>query len=276
MADRLSGKIALVTGAGAGMGKAVALEYLQESCKVVALDNKSDRLEALRKEAGEMGLSANLVISPGDVTINADCDKAVAAAAEAFGSLNVLAHFAGVMDYFATGEEVTDEDWDYVIANNLTGSMKISRACLKYFLANEIRASIILVTSNGAIQGSTAGVAYIASKGGAQSLAQCLAFEYGRNGIRVNTIQPGPYMTAICADPSWGQKAMGNKGIAIHRGTGYNKSSRDWILAGEWVTDRYVAAAPRHIVGGAVYLASDESAFMNSVTLRIDGGICLG
>ena len=276
MANRLNGKIAIITGAGAGMGKATALEYLCEDCKVVAMDNKGDRLDALQKEVQELGLASNLVIFTGDVTSSEDCDKAVEAAVEAFGSLNVLSHFAGVMDYFATGEEVTDEDWDYVIANNLTGSMRISRACLRYFLPNKIRASMILVTSNGAIQGSSSGVAYAASKGGSESLAQCLAFEYGRNGIRVNTIQPGPYSTSICLDPAWGAKAMANKGAAVHRGSGYNKSSRDWILAGEWVTDRYVAADSKHIAGGAVYLASDESAFMNSGTLRIDGGICLG
>ena len=276
MANRLNGKIAIITGAGAGMGKATALEYLRENCKVVAMDNKEDRLNALQKEVQELGLASNLITFTGNVTSNEDCDKVVEAAVEAFGSLNVLSHFAGVMDYFATGEEVSDEDWDYVIANNLTGSMRISRACLKYFLPNGIRASMILVTSNGAIQGSSSGVAYAASKGGSESLAQCLAFEFGRNGIRVNTIQPGPYSTSICLDPAWGSKAMANKGALIHRGSGYNKSSRDWILTGEWVTDRYVAADAKHIAGGAVYLASDESEFMNSGTLRIDGGICLG
>ncbi|MGI1659019.1 MAG: SDR family NAD(P)-dependent oxidoreductase [Desulfitobacterium sp.] len=276
MADRLKGKIAIITGAGAGMGKATTLEYLRENCKVLAMDNKGDRLTSLQKEAGEMGSAANLVTFIGNVTSNEDCAHAVEATVKAFGSLNVLAHFAGCMDYFATAEEVTDEDWDYVLAVNLTGTMKISRACLKYFLPNQIRASMILVTSNGAVEGCTAGVAYIASKGGSESLAQCMAFEYGRNGIRVNTIQPGPFMTAISADPAWGAKAMANKGAAIHRGSGYNKSSRDWILAGEWVTERYVAADPKHIAGGAVYLASDESAFMNAGTLKIDGGICLG
>jgi NAD(P)-dependent dehydrogenase (short-subunit alcohol dehydrogenase family) len=276
MAERLNGKIAIVTGAGAGMGKATALEYLRENCKVMAMDNKANRLVVLKKEVEALGHAANLVTFTGDVTSNEDCDKAVEIAVEAFGSLNVLSHFAGVMDYFSTTDEIVDEDWDFVIANNLTGTMKISRSCLKYFLPNEIRASIVLVTSNGAIQGSTSGVAYIASKGGTESLAQCMAFEYGRSGIRVNTIQPGPYATSICLDPAWGPKAMVNKGAAIHRGTGYNKSARDWILTGEWVTERFVAADPKHITGGAVYLASDESAFMNSGTLRIDGGICLG
>ena len=257
------------------MGKATVLEYLRENCMVVAMDKIGERLQTLKDEVGEMNLSDNLVTFKGDVTSSDDCGKAVETAADSFGSLNVLAHFAGVMDFFATGEEVTDEDWDYVISNNLTGSMKISRACLKYFTENEIKASIILVTSNGAVQGSTSGAAYIASKGGAQALARVLAFEYGRKGIRVNTIQPGPYSTSICTDPEWGKKAMTNKGSEIHRGSGLNKSSRDWILSGEWVHERYVSADPKYITGGAVYLASDESAFMNNGTVRIDGGICL-
>jgi NAD(P)-dependent dehydrogenase (short-subunit alcohol dehydrogenase family) len=276
MANRLDQKIALVTGAGAGMGKAVALEYLRENCKVVAMDNKDDRLDELIKEAEGAGSVANLRVFTGDVTINEDCDKAVSTAVKEFGSLNVLTHFAGVMDYFNTADELLDEDWDYVIKNNLTGSWKIARACLRYFLPNAIRASMIMVTSNGAIEGSTAGVAYASSKGGCESLAQCMAFEYGRNGIRINTIQPGPYMTKITADPAWGSKAKAGKGLAIHQGTGYNKNGRDWVLTGEWLTDRYVAANPQHIAGAAVYLASDESAFMNAGTIRVDGGICLG
>ena len=257
------------------MGKAVALGYLGENCKIVALDNKGDRLDALQKEVEALGLAENLVTFAGDVTSNEDCDKAVAAAVEAFGSLNVLTHFAGIMDYMNTADEVEDDIWEKVIANNLTGSMKIARACLKYFLANQIRASMIMCTSNGAIQGATAGVAYISSKGGAESLAHCMAFEYGRSGIRVNTIQPGPYMTQITADPSWRQNAMAGKGLGIHSGSGYNRSARDWILAGEWVHEQFVAADPKFIVGGAVYLASDESAFVNGISLRIDGGICL-
>ena len=276
MGDRLKGKIALLTGAGSGMGRATVLGYLQENCKVLAMDIKEERLESLMQEAKAMGLGANLATFVGSVTSNEDCAKAVETCVNAFGSLNVLAHFAGCMDYFATADEVTDEDWDYVIGLNLTGTMRISRACLRYFLPNEIRASMVLVTSNGAVEGCTAGAAYIASKGGAESLAQCMAFEYGRNGIRVNTIQPGPFMTAITADPAWGAKAMKNRGMLIHRGSGYNKSSRDWVLAGEWVTEKYVAADPKHLVGAAVYLASDESAFMNAGTIKIDGGICLG
>jgi NAD(P)-dependent dehydrogenase (short-subunit alcohol dehydrogenase family) len=276
MAERLNGKIALVTGAGAGMGRAVALEYLHENCKVVAMDNKGDRLDELMKEAEGAGIAANLRIFTGDITINEDCDKAVSTVVREFGSLNVLTHFAGVMDYFNTADELLDEDWDYVIKNNLTGSWKIARACLRYFLPQKIRASMIMVTSNGAVEGCTSGAAYISSKGGCESLAQCMAFEYGRNGIRVNTIQPGPYMTKITADPAWGPKAMSGKGMKIHRESGYNKSCRDWVLTGEWLTDRYLAANPKHIAGAAVYLASDESAFMNAGVIRVDGGICLG
>ena len=263
MADRMLGKVAVVTGAASGMGKAIALAYLREGAKIVAADFNVEGLEALEKEADELGFADSICTIKCDVTSSADCDAAVALCVEKYGTYNVLSHNAGIGDNWKLVVDMEDSIWERQIAVNLTGSMNIARSSLKYFLPNEIKASMVMITSNAAVESSTGGAAYTAAKAGANALMKSIAFENGRSGIRCNSICPGPVSTnihdGIERDPAV---------TAVHYAPGYNKHYAEWALKR--------VAFPDEIAPLAVYLGSDESSFMNSATIIIDGGVCLG
>ena len=264
MADRLNGKVAVVTGAASGMGKAIAMDFLKEGAKVVAVDINEDRLEELVEDCEDEELAVeNLVTTTGNVCSDEDCKAAVDLAVEKFGTLNVLSHNAGVIDDMTLIDEMTNEAWDRCIAVNLTGTMKITRAALQYFVPNEIAASIVIITSNGAFESATGGPAYCASKAGANAFMKSVAFEYGRDGIRCNSICPGPVLTNITdSAPQFNER-----GSKVHNQSGYNAHAYEWTGG--------IIAMPEDISPLAVYLASDESSFVNGASHVIDSGVCL-
>lgn len=264
MGGRLEGKSAVVTGATSGMGRAIALAYVKEGANIVAAARNVEALAALEQEIADMGLSAQFKSIQCDITKNEDCEKAVQLCVDSFGTCNVLSHNAGAADNFSLLEELTDELWNRMLSINLTGTMQMCRAAVKYFVANDVKASIVLITSNAAFESATGGPAYCASKAGANALMKSIAFEYGRKGIRCNSICPGPVMTNIHLSMGVRSEA----GTAVHHGSGYNAHSREWTAK--------PLGIPEDIAPLSVYLASDESSFVNSSSIVIDGGVCLG
>lgn len=125
---KLSGRTAIVTGAGSGMGRAIAKLFAEEGARVVAIDMNGDSVEAVASEIKASGGEA--VGVAGNVTKQEDIDKMVETATSTFGSLDILVNNAGIMDNFLTVGEVTEEVWDRVIAVNLTGPMKLARAAI--------------------------------------------------------------------------------------------------------------------------------------------------
>ncbi len=264
MADRLNGKIALVTGAASGMGKAIALAFLREGAKILATDMNVARLEELKEEAAEEGFGEDVLTTlVGNICKDEDCEAAVNLCVEKYGTMNVVSHNAGISDDFSPVEIVTNEMWDKLIAVNLTGSMKVTRAALQYLVPNEVEASIVMITSNAAFESATGGPAYCASKAGANALMKAIAFEYKRNGIRCNSICPGPILTNITDT----YPVFNPKGSKLHQESGYNADAWKWT-GGE-------IGFPEEIAPLAVYLASDESTFMNGNSCVIDSGVCL-
>ena len=264
MAERLAGKSAVVTGAASGMGKAIAIAYVKEGANVIAADINEVRLSELEEEVKALGFSDQLKTIRCNVTSGPDCDAAVKLCVDTFGTCNVLSHNAGIADDFTLVKDMTDEKWDRLISINLTGSMKMCRAALNYFVDNNIKASIVMITSNAAFESATGGPAYTASKAGANALMKSIAFEYGRNGIRCNSICPGPIKTNI-------SESMGGfspTGAAVHLQTAYNAHNSEWICK--------PIGFPEDVAPLSVYLASDESNFVNAASIIIDGGVCLG
>lgn len=263
MGERLKGKVALVTGAASGMGREVTLEFLQEGAKVMAADMNEEGLKELYEEAKHRGFENEIGYTKCNVTVYEECEAAVNACVEKFGTMNVLSHNAGVADNFTMVHAMTMEVWNRMININLTGSMLVAKAALNYFLPNEIKASMVMITSNAAFESATGGPAYSASKAGANALMKSIAFEYGRKGIRCNSICPGPVMTNIALS----QGIWDDEGAEVHAFSGYTAHQREWTGIDTGTAE--------DIAPLVVYLASDESGFMNSSSIVIDGGVCL-
>ncbi|MEN0129850.1 MAG: SDR family NAD(P)-dependent oxidoreductase [Brevundimonas sp.] len=240
--DRFAGKTVIVTGAGSGIGRAVASRVVREGGRVVAVDIAADRLAAL---AGELD---GVVTVAGDLSKQADVDKIVAAAG---GTIDALANVAGIMDDFSALHEMSDQVWTRVLAVNLDGVMRLSRAVLPAMLAAG-RGSIVNVTSEAGLRGNAAGAAYTTSKAAVIGLTRSTAFMYGSKGIRVNAVAPGAVATGIEIPPNVGEHGMGR----IQPFFGF--------IPG--------AATAWHLAASITFLLSDDGVNLNGAILPSDGG----
>lgn len=248
---RLEGKIAVVTGASSGMGRAISLLFSKEGASVVAVARRKERLEELVAQAEKEG-GGKIIALPGDVTSKHDMENMLQVAVEEFGRLDILVNCAGVMDEMMPVAEVTDEMWDKVIAVNLTGPFWASRKAVRIMEAQG-GGNIVNIASIGGLQGSRAGTSYTCSKFGLVGMTKNIAFQYALKGIRCNAICPGGVETEIgvgIANPSpFGlERAMS--------GAGNNPRS----------------GSAEEIANITLFLASDESSFVNGVALVADAG----
>jgi len=248
---RLTGKAALVTGGGSGIGRASCVLFAREGARVAVADWRHDAAEetvTLIRTAGGEALAMS-----GDVAIAADVERMVKQAVAQFGRLDVLMANAGqalVADVLETDEA----EWDRVLGINLKGCFLCAKAALPHL----IRAgggSIILTASQLAFVGAERFAAYAASKGGALNLARAMALDYARHGVRVNALCPGAVETPLLldqfADQAGPQGSLADL-VALHP-------------LGR-------LARPEEIANAALFLASDESSFVTGLALVVDGG----
>src|SRR5258708_6173542 len=181
---RLTGKVAVVTGAGSGIGQAVALRLAEEGATVACLDIDP---EAAEKTGAGMAIGC-------DVSDETSVRAAVGAAADALGRPSILCNIAGI-GKFAASHEMPVAEWDRIIAVNLTGTFLMCRATLPHLLAGG--GVIINTASNAGLMGQKYSAAYCASKGGVVMLTKALANEYIDKGVRVNAVAPGGTDTNI-------------------------------------------------------------------------------
>ncbi|WP_031468466.1 SDR family NAD(P)-dependent oxidoreductase [Sciscionella sediminilitoris] len=236
----LTGKTAWVTGAGKGLGRAMATA-LAGAGSVVALTSRTR--SHLKSLAGELG--ENTLVLPGSVSDEGFAEECV----EQIGQIDILVNCAGISPTFKRSEQVSNEEWRRVLNVNLDGSWFCARAAGQRML-EQGGGSIINVSSVHAVTGFERIAPYAASKGGLEALTRVLAVEWANRGVRVNTIAPGYFGTEL-AEPlmhsRWGEKITG----AIPLGR-----------TGE----------PTELGGAAVFLASDASTYMTGTTLHVDGG----
>jgi NAD(P)-dependent dehydrogenase (short-subunit alcohol dehydrogenase family) len=252
MADRLAGKVALVTGAATGIGRASALLFAQAGARVGLVDVRGPELE--RTVADVRAAGGEAASTAADLARPEDCAAAVEATVRAYGRLDVLLNNAGVgtMVVGGTVETISLEHWDLAQDVNVRAMYLLSRAAIPH-LRRQGGGAIVNIASVSAFRGSTERPthAYAASKGAVLALTRAMAASYGRDRIRVNAICPGTIRTRLTADivERVARDAAEGRGIPLGR-------------VGE----------PEDIARCALFLASDDAAFISGTQIVVDGG----
>lgn len=247
MSQRFEDRVALVTGAASGIGRATAVRLAQEGAVVAAADRDGDGVAATVAVITDTGgrASAHEV----DVSDPDACVALIAAAVADHGRLDVVANVAGILR-FANAADHTREDWDRTIAVNLSGPWFLMQAALPHLEAT--RGNVVNVASAAGLVGQPYSAAYCASKGGLVLLTKALAVEYARRKVRVNVVCPGQVDTELLADfafPEGADPALMDKLLPLLR-----------------------SARPDEIAALIAFVASDEARYVTGAAWPVDGG----
>lgn len=247
-ATRLAGKVALVTGAGSGIGRAIAQRFHAEGASVVAVD----RSGAQDETAAALGDRATAVNA--DVGSEADVRGAIEAAVRIFGRLDILVSAAGIDGEPGPITAVTEDNLDRVFAVNVKGAFFAIKHAVPAMAANG-GGSIILVSSASALRGMTNGAPYTTSKAAQLQLTRVAALENAAVGVRVNAIAPGATNTAMFRNV-----VADNPPVAE-----FAAAATPFKRIGE----------PEEVAATAAFLASDEASYVTGVTIAVDGGFSI-
>lgn len=254
MTGQLDGKIALITGAGSGIGRAAAQRFAAEGCAVAAVDLVAAAAEQTVEKIIADGGRA--VACQADVTIDAQVRAAVQCVVETFGSLDVLYNNAGV-NSFGSVVDATEEDWEHCFAVNVRGTFLCSRAAVAH-LASSRSPAIVNQASVAALVGIPNFAAYCAAKGAVVALTRSMAIDLAPLRIRVNVICPGTVFTPLM-EPLLRARGAGDVQVGLAKTVAKYPIGR--------------LGTPEEIASAALFLASDAASFLTGSILTADGGM---
>jgi NAD(P)-dependent dehydrogenase (short-subunit alcohol dehydrogenase family) len=249
---RLSGKVALITGGGTGIGRAIALEFAREGANVALTGRRLEKLKEVAGEIKKQGGGAKAIEC--DVTRARDAERAVRETAKQFGKLDVLVNNAGILSV-ATVEGISEAEWDRVMTVNVKGPFLMSRAALKEF-RKAGRGAIVNIGSVLGLVAMKDRAAYCASKGGVTLLTKAMALDHAHENVRVNCICPAIVETELVR----GLFGSGEQGQALR------KARLRTIPLGRF-------GKPVDVAELAVFLASEESSWLTGAAIPLDGGL---
>ncbi|WP_020006433.1 glucose 1-dehydrogenase [Salinicoccus albus] len=247
---KLDGKVAVITGAGSGMGRAIATLFAHEGANVVVSDMNLDTAEQTVKIITENDGQA--ISCKADITDQSDVETLIRQAVDAYGSLDILVNNAGMMDNMYSAGNISDSLWSKVMDVNVTGMMRTIRESLPIFLKKNYGV-IVNMGSSSSLNGSRAGAAYTASKHAVLGLTKNIGFQYAESGVRCNAIAPGAVDTNIGTTMSEPDEFGMSRAMS---GSSNNPRS----------------GKPEEVAQIALFLASDDSNFVSGDIINADAG----
>ncbi|OPX10162.1 SDR family NAD(P)-dependent oxidoreductase [Mycobacterium sp. AT1] len=248
-----SGRVAIVTGGGSGIGAAIVRRFAAEGLQVVAVGRDASRLERIAAETGADTMA-------GDVSRTVDAERIVSSIMDRYGRLDSLIANAGGHGYHAVGD-TTDEEWAQSMRGNLDTAFVMARAAIPPLV--DTRGSMVLVSSLAGLFAGPSVAAYTVAKHAMIGLSKSMARDYGPRGVRVNAICPGWVRTPM-ADAEMAEFAASRGESEATAEDGYRLVSTDVPL-------RRVAE-PAEIASAVWFLTSDDASFISGATLVVDGG----
>lgn len=256
---KLDGKVAVITGSGRGIGKAIATLFAREGAAIVINDIDEAPAQETATEIEALGGKAAVCVA--DITKAEEAQKLIDTAGEKFGKLDILVNNAGITRD-ALIPKMTDAEWDTCININLKGTFNCIRAASKYMMKDGHRGRIINVMSVAGLMGNVGQINYAAAKAGIMGLTKTVAREWMRYGITCNAIAYGFVDTRLTKEKETGEEVMGEK-------VGIPKKIRDVMLmqlGGKAMT-------PEDAAKPVLFLASDDAAFITGHILNVTAGL---